>query len=690
MKIARILAYVLAGISLVLIVAIAGGVVALSFVDFNSYKSWIAEEVKNATGRDLAISGDVRVDISLRPGIVVDGVTLSNAAWGSRPDMVSVQHLAGRIALIPLIFGEVEIDRIELVGADILIEIDAQGRANFDLTPEGAPPEAAQVPAKTGVGIGALPVVHQAEIRESRLTYSNAATGNSYTTVVESLTLRSDGPDVPINLLYKGSINEAPIRASAKLGALVGLINGGAPWPVDLTVEGGGATASIGGTIAEPLAGKGLDLVLSLKGDRTALLSPILGTKVPELGPYTLSASVAGDTTTTIRASGIGGKLGKSDIKGNAAVTLTGSRPSVDAGFESNNIDVAVLLGTGGDTGDKKQTGTAKKGDRVFPDDPLSLEGLKAIDAVFRFKAATLTGRRGTLSNVAVNATLKDGVLDVTQLGAELYDGAFEGTAQVDGRAESVGIIAKASLKKIDLGPVLAETTAAGIMEGRINLNLDAQGKGRSIREIMASLDGKAALAMGKGRIRSHALQRWVGGPTQVLSNVLKLDSSGYSAVECALGSFDIKQGVATSEGLLLDTDVAAFVGKGTVNLGTEALDLTIDPKVKRMTLSAAVPVRIRGTFMNPDYSLEEKAVALRVGGLLGGLVFPPALIIGLGELGTWGEGECAGTKSPEAGQAAPAQPAQPAEEEPKRLPGKILKGTGESITKGLKKLFGD
>jgi uncharacterized protein involved in outer membrane biogenesis len=519
MKIARILGYVVAGISLVLIVAIAGGVVALSFVDFNRYKPWIAEEVKKATGRDLAISGDVHVDFSLRPGIVVDGVTLSNAAWGSRPDMISVRHLSGRIALISLIFGTVEIDRIELDGADILLEVDAQGRANFEFSATGAEPEPPAQTDDTGTGIGELPVVHVAEITEARLTYANAVTGTTFATVVESLTLRGEGPDALLDLEYKGSVNDSPIRVVAKLGDLAGIFNPVAPWPVEITVEGGGATATITGSITQPLAGREVDLAVSVEGARTGDLSKILGTEVPEFGPYELSGLVAGDMTSTVRASGIKGSLGKSDIEGNITVTLTGPRPSIDAGFESNKIDIAALRGAGAGAGDKDQTPPAKKDGRVFSDEPLSLEGLKAVDAAFRYKAASLTGRRGTLSNVAIDATLKDGVLEVRQLGAELYDGAFEGTAQLDGRAEMVGIAANASLRKIDLVPVLAESGAAGTMEGRINLELDARGEGRSIREIMAGLDGKVTLAMGKGRIRSHALQRWVGGPTQILGN---------------------------------------------------------------------------------------------------------------------------------------------------------------------------
>ncbi len=146
---------------------------------------------------------------------------------------------------------------------------------------------------------------------------------------------------------------------------------------------------------------------------------------------------------------------------------------------------------------------------------------------------------------------------------------------------------------------------------------------------------------------------------------------------------------MATSSGLLLDTDVAAFVGKGVVNLGTEALDLVIDPKVKKMTLSAAVPVHIRGTLANPEYNLDKTAVARRVGGLLGGIAFPPALILGLGELGTFEDGNCIEQTDSGAGQSTTEQTEKAPEKQPSSLPGKILKGTGDTITKGLKGLFG-
>src|SRR3546814_2746280 len=84
------------------------------------------------TGRDLAINGDLKLDIlTLSPSLVVNDVRFANAEWGSRPDMAVVERFEAEVALLPLISGNLVIQRIVLVGADILIETNQQGRTNL-------------------------------------------------------------------------------------------------------------------------------------------------------------------------------------------------------------------------------------------------------------------------------------------------------------------------------------------------------------------------------------------------------------------------------------------------------------------------------------------------------------------------------------------------------------------------------
>ena len=49
----------------VVVVLIAGALIAVSFVDINQYKGLITEQVKQATGRDLSIDGNLELKVSL-------------------------------------------------------------------------------------------------------------------------------------------------------------------------------------------------------------------------------------------------------------------------------------------------------------------------------------------------------------------------------------------------------------------------------------------------------------------------------------------------------------------------------------------------------------------------------------------------------------------------------------------------
>ena len=126
----------------VVVVAVGAVATILLTTDFNQYRGLIADELKQATGRDVAIGGDFQLAISLTPTVAVNDVTLANAEWGSRPQMVTLRRLEAEMELLPLLSGEIRIKRIVLVGADILLERDKKGRANWifgEPEPESAP-----------------------------------------------------------------------------------------------------------------------------------------------------------------------------------------------------------------------------------------------------------------------------------------------------------------------------------------------------------------------------------------------------------------------------------------------------------------------------------------------------------------------------------------------------------------------
>jgi len=82
-------------------------VVVLKTTDFNKYKGAIEQEVKQITGRDLNIAGQFEVIVGLNPSLAVDNVSFSNAAWGTKPDMVVAKRFEIQIELLPLLHGAI-------------------------------------------------------------------------------------------------------------------------------------------------------------------------------------------------------------------------------------------------------------------------------------------------------------------------------------------------------------------------------------------------------------------------------------------------------------------------------------------------------------------------------------------------------------------------------------------------------
>jgi uncharacterized protein involved in outer membrane biogenesis len=699
MRLAKAVKITVIAVPVLLVAVFAVAVIVLLNTDFNKYKPMIAEETKAAIGRDLVIAGDLEVSISLTPSVSVEGVTLSNAKWGARPEMIRVERLEAQISLLPLVFGVIDVKRVVLVGADILLEVDKKGVANFDFKPpvsakagkkqDGA--AAKKAPDAPAESEALIPVVREVLIRDSRLRYTDARSGARYDTVIESLTLRGDGPDEPLELDYAGSYNGSPIKLAVTLGAPAELLKPSRPWPVDLTLEAGGATLTIKGTIAEPLKAKGLNLAVAISGDQLGALSKLAGAPVPAMGAYSLSARIAGTPAATIELTGFKATIGDNDLSGKLTVNLSGKRPSISAVLKSKKIDLATLAGAstgagkkdGGGGGGAKQP--ARKPDRVFSAEPLALDGLRAVDVRMKFDAGTIVVSGAVLRNVSLGLSLKAGNLLIKPVKSGIADGSLNGSIQLDGRKKVAGLVVKLALDKIDLDRLLTDLKITGDVEGKANISIDVSGRGSSVRAIMASLGGRAGLLMGKGRMKDSFLQSMLGGSGQLLSRILDRGKKGYTAVECAVADFTIRKGVATAKALYLDLDSRGVIGSGTVNLGKERLNLTIDPRNKKKIGKPVLPVRITGTFLAPKYKIDKNFAAGKLTSMLG-VQLPSSLTGGKSATGTpLIEGPCA----PPAPKAAKKQQAtQQPTQQPK--PKDPLKDAEEQLKKGLKGLFGN
>ena len=108
----------------------------LSLYDFNKFKPMIAKAVKDATGRELTIAGNIEFELGIRPTLVVEKVSFQNASWSSTPNLAQVKRLEVQIAVLPIISGKFDIAHLVLVEPDVIVEFDSAGTSNitFDTT----------------------------------------------------------------------------------------------------------------------------------------------------------------------------------------------------------------------------------------------------------------------------------------------------------------------------------------------------------------------------------------------------------------------------------------------------------------------------------------------------------------------------------------------------------------------------
>jgi AsmA protein len=116
--------------SLIALLLVAAVVVFWLF-DPNAYKGYVAGLVTERTGRDFEIRDDL--ELSFFPWLAVEtgGLTFGNAAGFGEQPMATVERVAARIKLLPLLSRRIEIGTIALDGVQLDLARTENGRDNW-------------------------------------------------------------------------------------------------------------------------------------------------------------------------------------------------------------------------------------------------------------------------------------------------------------------------------------------------------------------------------------------------------------------------------------------------------------------------------------------------------------------------------------------------------------------------------
>ena len=308
--------------------------------------------------------------------------------------------------------------------------------------------------------------------------------------------------------------------------------------------------------------------------------------------------------------------VGDTSVKGNIDVSLSGT-PSIKGTLSSEALDLTPFA-----SGDKSSK--AKSGP-IFSRDPLPLDQLTAANADLTLRVGSLTYGKVVLKDFEIPIKLKNGVLNVPAHMA--YRGVPINLALTgNGAQKRLGLDLKSS--GLDIGKLFADLDVTTLLAAKADIAVKLSGRGGSLHAIAASTAGQTNIAVGKGTINSKAFAVLSGDVAKALipSGVNK----DTAALSCVLSRFDFNNGVGTSKALAVETDSLVTTGSGTINLGTERIDLLLKPKPKNASIaSLAFPIRVSGPLNAPSGGIDKAGAALGVATAVGGV----ALTGGVGAL---------------------------------------------------------
>ena len=623
----------------------------LAFWDWNWFKPLVERQVEARTGRSFEITGNLDVDrFGWTPLVQIGGFRFGNAKWSKEPTMASADCLQLAIELRPLLFKrEVRIPEIRLRNPRLRLEYGPNRAGNWTF---GEP--------STGTTqYGAL------WIENGRLRFFDAAKSTDIDVAVRS-DMRDPASTAPPILAEGGGKWEGRrFDMHGRAESPIALKETTRPYRIDVHASAGATKAHARGTLLDPFRLRGFDLKLALSGRNLAELYPLIGIAAPDSPPYAFDgtftreitpASRTGtkDTGNIWRYQDFTGKLGDSDLGGDAQFETGRARPILTANLVSKRLDFDDLAGFVGKAPDagagesataeqRKQAAQENAKARVLPDTPYELDKLRAMDADVRWKAHRINAPKLPLDDMDAHLFLDAGLLRLEPLNFGVAGGDIRSTIRMDARESPIRTRADMQIRNLQLAKLLPEVKLAREAIGRVGGDVKLSGSGNSIARMLGTADGDAALGIGKGEI-SNLLMEFAGlDIAEAVKFMVRGDQQ--IPIRCAFGDFVVKDGVMTTRSMAFDTTDTLVIGEGHISLRDETLDLRLRPRPKdRSLFSFRAPLLVGGTFKAPTFRPDMKRVGLRAAlALTLGNIFPPAALLATLELGPGEDVQCGG-----------------------------------------------
>ncbi len=633
MQKARVLGYLVGAVA-VLVIAVLLAVWV--WVNPNYYKSTIIAAVKQSTGRDLQLAGDITLSVFPRAALELGPARLANLpGFGDEP-LLAVSHATLRVKLLPLLARRLEVSRIELEGLDVRFRRNADGRGNW----QGAPASASA--SRQAAGAGRAPPSFGAfadvSIHSGRMSYEdirienlNLETGSSALHGDIPVSLTADihrGPNDAFFANAKFDVSADSTAQHLRLAAV--LLNGtlsrpGEDSPIVWEFSAPALAADLADASAQAaafaLSYSGAHLSGSvtaahlfddatLQGSLTLAplvareFAPRVGIAVPDTrDPKTwLQLSGSADIEYAAKAwtfTNLRVQLDDSLLQGSVKYSAA-EIPAVKFDLGVDRIDLDRYRPAKGEAGHGGKASEAARGKAPF-----------AADGTLSAAAVDFLGMEFT--DLRLTAASKDGITHLFPLEAHVDGGRYSGDITIDDHGAVRSVSLNEHLTGIDMARLLAHGAQKGRLSGRATLSLKGSARGESVEALLKTLSGQFEADLAEGAIEGIDLPYERDRAQALLDRTPSArNDTKRTPFDAFRTSAEITNGIAVTHDLTISTQALKILGKGSANLSTKAIDFQLLASILKSPSQRLIdiPLKVTGTYADPAVKADIDSLA--------------------------------------------------------------------------------
>jgi len=372
---------------------------------------------------------------------------------------------------------------------------------------------------------------------------------------------------------------------------VLALQNENTPYPLEADVRVGQTRIAAKGTLTKPQQLAALDLRLSLSGNSMAHLYPLTGVLLPQTPPFATEGHLIGklgkDQSDWIYEK-FTGKVGSSDIGGTLEYQSKQPRPLLKGEVVSNLLrfeDLAPLIGADSNAS-KAQRGAEERqpSNKVLPVKEFDTSSWGSLDADVKLTGRKIVKEKNLpISDLRAELHLQDKVLSLTPLNFGMAGGNLVSNIRLDGRESKMKSEIKASARRIKIDKLFPNLDASQTSFGEINGDASLSATGNSVAAMLAPSNGELKSLINHGAISKLLLEEMGLNIGNIV--VSKLFGDKQVKLNCMASDFSVTNGLMQARTFTLDTEDALIHISGDVNLATEQLGLTINPKSKGLRI---------------------------------------------------------------------------------------------------------